>query len=277
MGERAFETHLDINYCKPRALSFVWYTQTVEPRLPMASESLHLSRAAIIEAVINVQVSPLPESAVESFKIISGQVQADYPVQQVLSEMEFTGEVGSQGPKASAKQRSIGIQFRSVDAKQVFQVRLNGFSFHRLAPYGDWLSFRAEASRLWLLYRAAVGPTRTETYSIRYINKIPVPIGQRIERYLRVYPVIPEELPQVMSNYLMRLELQIEGGIWIAHQALLPPEMPGTGFVLLDNELRYSGLGLTDQEVWDRIDSARHEKNRIFLGCITEELKGILS
>jgi len=243
----------------------------------MAPEPLHFSKAPIIEAVINIQVSPLPESALESFKSIVGQVQADYPHHQELSQLEFTGEVNPQGSKASTRQRPIGIQFQSPDIRQVFQVRLNGFSFHRLAPYGEWQSFRGEASRLWSLYRAAVGPTRTETYSIRYINKIPVPLGQPIERYLKVYAVIPEDLPQVMNNYVMRLELQIDGGIWVTHHAMLPPEMSGTAFVLLDNELRYYGLGLTDQEVWDRIDVARHEKNRIFLGCITEELKGKLS
>jgi uncharacterized protein (TIGR04255 family) len=243
----------------------------------MATEPLRLSKSPIIEAMINIQVSLLPETALQSFKSIVGQVQADYPLQQELSQMEFTGQINPQGPKASATQRSMGLQFQSTDTKQVFQVRLNGFSFHRLAPYGEWQSFRGEASKLWSLYRAAAGPTRIETYSIRYINKIPVPLGQPIERYLKVYPVIPEDLPQVMNNYVMRLELQIDGGIWITHQALLPPEMPDKGYVLLDNELRYSGLGLADQVVWDRIDGARHEKNRIFLGCITEVLKGILS
>jgi uncharacterized protein (TIGR04255 family) len=243
----------------------------------MATEPHHFSETPIIEAVINIQVSPLPETALESFKNLLKRVQADYPLQQELSQMEFTGQISPEGPKTSARQRPIGLQFQSTDIKQVFQVRLNGFSFHRLAPYGEWQSFRGEASRLWSLYRAVAGPTRIETYSIRYINKIPVPLGQPIERYLKVYPVIPVDLPQVMSNYVMRLELQIDRGIWIMHQALLPPEMPGRGFVLLDNELRYSGLGLTDEDVWGRIDETRHEKNRIFLGCITEELKGILS
>jgi uncharacterized protein (TIGR04255 family) len=243
----------------------------------MPTEPHHFSKSPIIEAVINVQVSSLPESGLESLRKIAPKVQTDYPFHHDLMHMEFKGEVNPQGPKASAKQLPIGMQFQNADNKQIFQVRLNGFSFHRLAPYGEWQSFRGEASRLWSLYRSAVGPVRIETYSIRYINKIEVPIGQPIERYLRAYAVIPEELPQVMNNYVIRLELQINGGIWIMHQALLPPEIPGKGFVLLDNELRYYGLGLADQEVWDRIDNARHEKNRIFLGCITEELKRILN
>jgi uncharacterized protein (TIGR04255 family) len=243
----------------------------------MATEPLHLSKSPIIEAVINIQVSPLPELALENFKSIVEQVTASYPSSKELSQMEFRGELNPQGPKASASQRQIGLQFQSTDTRQVFQVRLNGFSFHRLAPYENWQNFRGEASRLWSLYRTAVGPTRIETYSIRYINKVPVPLGQPIERYFKVYPVIPEDLPQVMINYVMRLELQIEGGIWIMHQAQLPPEMPASGFILLDNELRYGALGLTDEVVWHRIDEMRHEKNRIFLGCITDELKGILS
>jgi uncharacterized protein (TIGR04255 family) len=243
----------------------------------MATERLHLSKSPIIEAVINVQVSPLPELSLENFKSVVEQVKDSYPGSKELSEMEFRGELNPQDPKASASQRSIGLQFQSTDAKQIFQLRLNGFSFHRLAPYENWQSFRGEASRLWSLYRKAVGPTRIETYSIRYINKVPIPLGQPIERYFKVYPMIPQDLPQAMVNYVMRLELQIEGGIWIMHQAQLPPELPASGFILLDNELRYSVLGLTDEVVWHRIDETRHEKNRIFVGCITNELEDILS
>jgi uncharacterized protein (TIGR04255 family) len=241
------------------------------------ANSPHFSKAPIVEALINIEVAPLPDSIINDFRNIAQGISDSYPQKQDLSQLKSKVQFLPEGPQSSSSQSVIGFQAQSSDLKNVFQARLNGFSFHRLSPYSDWEVFRSEAYKLWSLYRNAAGPVQFQTFALRYINRLQIPSGERIERYLRVYPEIPSELPQTMSNYFVRLELPIEGsGLLVIHQTLLPSDIANTAIVLLDLELRYSGLGLTDQAVWDRIESARVEKNRYFLACITDNMKARL-
>jgi len=243
----------------------------------MATEPLHFARAPIIEAIIGIQVAALPETSLADFRAIGEQVRTDYPNQTEISFTQFTGQVLPQ-PSASATQTLIGLQFQSADQRQLFQARLNGFSFHRLAPYGNWDSFRGEAFRKWQLYRNAAGPMQMEVFSVRYINRLVVPAPGQLEHYIKVYPEIPPELPQMLRNYLLRLELPLEegGGVLTMHETMLPSE-PGTASILLDNDFRYPAMGITEDQLWDRIDLARHQKNNVFLACITEEMRRRIS
>jgi uncharacterized protein (TIGR04255 family) len=243
----------------------------------MATQPLRFDNAPIREAIIAIQVHDLPESSLEELRLLPEKVKDSYPQKTELNQAQFVGQIGPQGPTASAQQRVIGLQFQSADSKQLFQTRLNGFSFHRLAPYESWVPFRSEAFRLWGLYREAVGPVQTTNFTVRYINAIVVPAPGKLEDYLKVYPQIPPELPQLINNYLARLELPLEEdegtgtGVLTMTQTLLPSE-PGTASILLDNMFLYPALGVTDDVLWKRIDAVQAVKNRIFVSSLTAEM-----
>src|SRR5580704_380266 len=226
----------------------------------MAIEPLHFGKAPIQEAIIAIQVHDLPDSIVEELRALPDKVKDSYRQQTELTQAQFVGQIGPQGPTASAQQRFIGLQFQTLDSKQLFQARLNGFSFHRLAPYESWGPFRNEAFRLWNLYRDVVGPVKVANFSVRYINALVVPAPGLLEDHLRVYPQMPLDLP---------LEDKDTGeGTLTITQTLLPSE-PGTASILLDNLFLYAALGVPDDILWGKIDAVQSVKNRVFLAALT--------
>ena len=126
----------------------------------MATLPLHFDKAPIREAIIAIQIHDLPDSTVEGLSKLAQYLKNTYPKSTSISLSRFVGEISPQQTAASAQQKPLGLQFNSADSRQLFQARLNGFSFHRLAPYESWKAFRDEAFKLWALYRKVVGPVK---------------------------------------------------------------------------------------------------------------------
>jgi uncharacterized protein (TIGR04255 family) len=248
----------------------------------MATDSLHFANPPITEAIIAIVVQDLPDSVGDQIRGLVPQVIAEYPKNETISETQFVGEIRPEAsPKSSVQQKILGLQFRSADLKQVFQARLNGFSFHRLAPYDRWETFRAEAFRLWELFRETVGDVKPLAFSVRYINALVVPAPALLEDFLKLYPEIPREWPQNLSNYVMRLDLPIsdqtsDAGHLTAVQTLLPSK-PGTSSILLDLNLQYPALRNSNETLWQRIDAVRPVKNRLFDASLTQAMKDRIS
>jgi uncharacterized protein (TIGR04255 family) len=260
----------------------------------MATDSLHFANPPITEAIIAIVVQDLPDTASERIRSLVPRVLTEYPQNETISQTHFLGEIRPEvSPKSSVHQKVLGLQFRSADLKQVFQARLNGFSFHRLAPYDRWETFRAEAFRLWELFRETVGEVKPLAFSVRYINALVVPAPGLLEDVLNLYPEIPREWPQMLSNYVMRLDLPISDqtndagvpGHLTAVQTLLPsPPRPasasqsgGTASILLDLNLQYPALRNSNETLWQRIDAVRPVKNRLFDASLTQAMKERIS
>jgi uncharacterized protein (TIGR04255 family) len=249
----------------------------------MATDSLYYANPPIREAIIAIVVQDLPDSSAGQIHNLVPRVVSEYPRNEPISQAQFVGEIRPQAPpKTSVQQRFLGLQFRSDDLKQIFQARLNGFSFHRLAPYHRWETFRAEAFRLWQLFRETVGEVRTLSFSVRYINALVIPAPGLMEDFLNLYPEIPREWPQTLTNSMMRLDLPIsdelttDAGHLTAVQTFLPSE-PGTASILLDLNLQYPALRNSNETLWERIDAVRPVKNRLFNASLTAAMKSRIS
>ena len=86
--------------------------------------------------------------------------------------MAFSFSVAKGEPSFNTSSEQLGFSYRSLDEKNIFQVRKDGFSHNRLAPYTEWQSFSAEARRLWSIYRDEAGPADIEMIGLNYINEI---------------------------------------------------------------------------------------------------------
>ena len=100
-----------------------------------------------------------------------------------------------------------------------------------------------------------------------------------MESYLRVYPQIPEDLPQELQGCYMRLQVPISPpqGLLTQQLVALPQEHPGMAAFMLDNEFTFSAIGLSDSKLWEQIDLSRSIKNSFFVKSITEKTKEIIS
>lgn len=155
--------------------------------LPAAPEPAHYSKAPILEALLEIFVTPLPVESLAALDALGGRIRDDYPNRvtrtQVMAQIVAGPQVG-----AVTSQQSDGFIYHSADGKQRLQVHLNGFAFHRLTPYESWQPFRDEARRLWNLYSDAVGGPTVFRVGARYINQLSFPAGKDIAEFLKVYP-----------------------------------------------------------------------------------------
>ena len=185
---------------------------------------------------------------------------------------------------ASDTQRAPnGVLRRSSDGLQVFQARLDGFTFSRLRPYQEWATFSTEAFRLWRLYRSVALPTSVLRIALRYINQIDVSIepGQLLDLsvYLRTYPEISPLLPQTIDGYFSNVQLMLrEAGPKLQLIQTVMISSPNILGLILDIDVFWEeALGATNEEIQtvlgERFDLLRDYKNAVFEACITAETR----
>jgi uncharacterized protein (TIGR04255 family) len=243
----------------------------------MPTTTIHFSRAPILEAIININVE-LPSEANSRLSLLGPAVRETYPVTRDIRQVTLTGEMKAGAfPATSASSMQMGFRFEAKAAPQSFQARVNGFSFHRLAPYESWEPFRSEARRMWNHYRAIMKPTGILGCSVRYINRLEVPLGRELSDFLSTYPQIAKGVPQSMTGFLMRADLLLEefpGGTLVMQEHMIPSEKPGMTGIMLDNDFRVPvGESASDDAVWNLIESLRVVKNRVFVNCLTPEMQ----
>lgn len=127
----------------------------------------HYSKAPLTEAVLDIRVEVPSEITLHELKNVQVGEEERYPRREdsiiVVGQVSMGTQVG-----ASAKQTPNGYRFVSQDHRQIFQARLDSFTYNRLAPYETWESFRDEARRLWDIYRPIAKPKNIKRLALRY-------------------------------------------------------------------------------------------------------------
>lgn len=241
--------------------------------------SKHYTKTSITEAVIDLRVEIPSEVTLSTLRSLQSSVESQYPVCEDV--VAFQGQFQA-GPSiaATASQTLIGYRFSSSDKKQIFQVRLDGFTFSRLAPYERWESFRDEARRLWDIYQVAINPENVNRVAVRYINRLDLPLPfNDLKDYLRTVPEISPDLPQGLSDYFMQLQIPQEDleGVLVLNEALIPPPEDNVVSVLLDIDLFCQVNFPGDKNAqWDLLEQLRVRKNEVFEACITDSTRRLL-
>lgn len=247
----------------------------------------HYPRAPITEALIDIQVDLPPGFDPGQLEEFQASIASQYPAKRKSFEVHVQSEFSeSQAGPASTTQTLRGFAFVSADSRQVVQVRRDGFTFSRLAPYETWEDLRSEARRLWGLYRSAVKPIQMTRVAVRYINQINIPLPMDdFADYLRTTPQVSPDLEQGLSNFFMRLEQPQDdiGAYLVLTEAMVPaaaltPMATAVCPVVLDIDVFGRDLKLTaDKEVWDFLELLRDRKNDVFEGCITDATRRLIS
>jgi uncharacterized protein (TIGR04255 family) len=245
----------------------------MDAKLAADTKPLQLKNPPIVEAVIGISVPRLAEGILEQLKELAAQMlelnyQGPTPVSQ--SNFQFVIKEG----QSSVENRDflLGWRFDSKDKLHSVQFKIDGFVFSRLGSYQTWEQFRGEAKKLWDLYYRVIAPTELAEFGVRYINKVFIPQGEQVSDYLTVYPYIPQGLPQDVLDSFMRLGLPLEApqGRFTHQHILLPPEKPGYATVILDNDFRFSAIGLSEGKLWEQLEEVRQLKDDYFRKILTK-------
>lgn len=239
----------------------------------------HLEKAPITEALIDIRIKVRDNLRVEQLESIYNSISGQYPDKKARHKWEGKFELKKGEPPVSLGTETIdGYIFTSADQKQIFQARIDGFTFSRLKPYGTWEQLRDEAHKLWQIYRETTSPEITRA-ALRYINKMEIPLsGKDFSEYLTSAPIIPEGLPQGVSSFLTRVVIHepLINAAAIITQALEQVVNPNFIPIILDIDVfKQKSEGLSEKDAWDTLEKLRHFKNKIFFESITEKTKEV--
>ena len=237
-------------------------------------DARYYSKAPITEAVIDISIEP-PEGfdLGSSKQLFVDAFKPAYSFKDSVHKKEFQISLKKDDHKTVTSQHLDRHRFIDPTEKNIIQVKNNGFSFSRLAPYEKWEVFSAEAKKNWEIYRALLEINKITRLAVRYINKIDIPTSADFNLYLRTYPEISKSMSQGISSFFMQVQLPQDDISCTAliNQTIVPSPTPLIGSVLLDIDLfRTFELGFNEKEIWEFFEVLRRRKDEIFEACITD-------
>lgn len=238
-----------------------------------------LKNAPIIEAVLDIDCDMPPGQEISTLEASArASFQPQYPKFQTIFNQELRLEPKLGAPaQVSTLHKMQGLQFLQDDGRQLVQVRTQGFSFNRLAPYSTLDDYLQEMERTWNLFVKLASPVQVRVIRLRYINRILLPkpgVKVQLDDYLKIGPHLPDEEKFELIGFLhqhaaVEVETKNQVNIILAAQ---PPEND-----MLPLIFDITAASATTQEpgnwaaIAEKIQSLRHLKNRVFRNTITEK------
>lgn len=246
----------------------------------MNETPLQLSAAPIVEAVLDIDCDmPLTMDIAALEAPARAEYGEQYPKFQPQLMQEFMFEAPAEGT-AKVTKSSMGIQalqFLQDDGKQLVQVRVQGYSFNRLAPYGSLDDYLPEMERTWHLFTKIAQPVKIRTVRLRYINRLLLPLeAGRIEldEYLEHGPRLPSDTGLEFTGFVhQHSAVEVGTGnqvhLVLAGQAPEQEKLP----VIFDIQAFHSGdLEPSDWKgILSRVESLRRLKNLVFRKSLTKK------
>lgn len=252
-----------------------------------SAEQTHYEKAPIVEAIIDLRVTPTEAMSVDDLKAIHLQISEQYPTCENF--YWGSGEINVATPGAEAETRTdhghSGFLYQDANRKQTLQARLDGFTFSVFNPYDRWETFRDEARRLWNIYRAHCQLINVTRVALRYINRIDIP-GDEVEMkdYFQTYPHVSQKYThQNVNGLFMQLQMKQPDldSLLILNQAGVEPQREHTISIMLDLDLSKAAPQLfepvdDDAPIWDLLEKFRVRKNEVFNASITDKVREII-
>lgn len=244
----------------------------------MNEPMLKLKNPPIVEAVLNIECdmppgqdfAALQESAQEAFRPQYSQFRA-----MLVMENRIEVKPAAQ-PELSVKNSLQGFQFLQEDGKQLVQMRAQGFSFNRLAPYSTLDDYLGEMERTWSIFVKIALPVQVRMVQLRYINRILLPMSGgklELEDYLKICPRLPDEdrlgfIGFINQHSAVEKDTGNQVNIVLAAQPVENDKLPIIFDITAARELHAEPKNWA--EILDAIKSLRGLKNLVFHNTLTE-------
>ena len=245
----------------------------------MTTTGRKLANPPIMEAVLDLDCDLQPTMAIESIlEPAKERYDGDYPKfkTRYLLEHEFRAD-GDAPPQTSTRRGIQGYMFLQKDEKQLVQVRVQGFSFNRLAPYSSLDDYYSEIQRTWSLFVELAKPVQVTSIRLRYINRIPVALSGgllELDEYLKLGPRLPNEERLTLTGFLNQY-LAVEKDTGYEVKAILTSQKPEGGELPIILDITAATGASVAPTDWDRIlatiESLRNLKNEVFYNTLREK------
>lgn len=236
----------------------------------------------ILEAVLDIRVT-LPDT-VDLAQLATFQqgVLDRFPTQEPQTTVQFGFEAQpGQAPSLQVPvSDTVGYRLASEDGKRMIQVQRTGFAYSRVGNYETWDNFAQEARELWQHYLEVASPEVVTRLGLRYINRIPMPLGEKptdFKDYLLTTPEVARGVPQELLTYFMRLTIPSDDHTLLANiTQVMEPMVPEVNILPLIFDIdafKQQVFEPRSEAIWDTFAALREFKNQIFYKSITEKTK----
>jgi len=231
----------------------------------------HLSRAPIVEGLIDFRVTADQQLADSQLKQVASELRQHFPTIEERIAVERTIMLGPDGPASvSGKQQLVMLVLKSDDGRTVVQCKKDGLTCSRLAPYETWHHLESTMKRCWDVYRVSLGTNPVVRLAVRYINRIPVKVGEPLHRTFRSSFTLAPALPQEVATYLTRIVLPFPPDP--VHAILTQTMDPNTRDSILDADVVWEdSAGISDADAFAHLQQLRAIKNLIFFESLTSD------
>jgi len=246
---------------------------------PITAPEFKLSNAPIVEAVLDVDCDMPAAFDLAGFE---GKLRSAFSQQYPKFRAQYLDKYRiewqeDQASRHSANRAIQGFQFLQDDGKQLVQVRAQGFSFNRLAPYRTLDEYLPEIERTWGLFVTIASPVQIRVVRLRYINRILLPFANdriELQRYLKISPGLPAEDRLQFAGFLnQHAAVEVGTGHQVNIVLTSQPRENDNLPVILDICVASEEIATTENWAWllTKVQSLRALKNRIFRSTLTEQ------
>ena len=233
----------------------------------------NLKNAPIIEAVADFRIEGAPGASLEDLRAFGAGFEDQF-LEPTDHKMLLAELKGDEGMKAQGWTANGHVFAAKPGNNLVAQVRLDGFTLGCLPPYKSGESFLEQTRQFWARYVSVAKPVKVTRLGIRTINKIDIPTGVDLQRFVLTGPEIARALPQDMSQFFMQIVLpDISGAVAVIIQTF-GESKPGSNTIPLifdidaTHEVEFAA---EDERIWKVFSELRNLKNRIFFNSLTSQ------
>jgi len=235
-----------------------------------------LSNPPIQEALVHFEFSLPQVKDVDQLLWFTKQLTEDYPIikEKISFELKFKPN-SVENSQHSSQKKVVGFMLTSNDKRKVVQISTNSYTFSIIRPYKNWEELLDETMKGWNLFISKAEDLKLLKLGIRFINNITFEINDldSLGDFIKLTPVIPEEIPNMLENLFMQITLSDENGI---KTNITQTTQSITGNVvnyIFDIEL-FKGIHLSgyDSRIIDTLLIMRKLKNKIFFNSLSEKV-----
>ena len=245
--------------------------------------SMHYTRPPISEAVIDIHTEFQQPPSMDQLQAVAGKFADSFPLKQLVNTLAFSLSVGPGQPdaKGETSSSSVGLRLSSSQNDRVLQLLRHGIAYSHLPPYSEWDTFLSGMQAVWPEFVKECGVTVATRMAVRYINRLSVPQGSRVEDYLELGVRIPEKVSQHVIGYFAQIVLPLPelGPLYraVVNTGVEPGAPEGPAVLLLDIDVFYEGRhDVQDPAIWHIMQALREKKNAIFEGSITNKVRNLI-
>ncbi|BCL82407.1 TIGR04255 family protein [Ktedonobacteria bacterium brp13] len=227
----------------------------------------------IIEAICEFQFEPDPSWDFTILGLVYDKIKDKFPIRNQVAQINaaIAGNVNA------AQIDAIPLmQFLQENRNTLVQVGQNLLTINQLSPYTSWDKFQPYIKESLQAYSEVVTARQIRRVALRYINRVILKQGIKLEEYFNFRPTFDQGFPEEFRSFIVGVQIprDASGGIANLQLGTMDTDDPDSTAVLMDISFVLSQPEeIESGNVLERINTAHDQIEDIFEACITDKLR----